>query len=219
MSMTTSHPLLVAGLTSALRQVTGRLLMLAPDGQALLARLRGQVIALEVRPFRQRLYLCPAEREIQVLTEISGEPDVLIQGSPSALVRMGLGGALEQTLVAGEIEISGDSATARRFQALLKQLDLDAAAWLGLLTRSPWLGAALAGPLRGSGDWSRSTVKALQDDVSEYLREEVRWLPADTETDRFLSAVDDVRAQSDRLQARMSRLNAALIPPASTATP
>lgn len=219
MSITTSHPLLVAALTSALQKATGRLLTLAPNGPALLARLRGRVIALELSPFRQIIYLCPADREIQVFTEISGVPDVTLRGSPSAFARMGLGGTLEKTLKPGDIEISGDSGTARRFQELVRQLDVDWSALFILLTRSPMLGSALADLLRASGRWSRDTGLALQEDVSDYLREEVRWLPVDAETDRFHAEVDALRAGRDRLQARIDRLNATLALPSSPASP
>ena len=86
---------------------------------------------------------------------------------------------------------------------------------LTLLTRSPLTGAALAGLLRVSRKWSRDTVISLQDDVSEYLREEARLLPVQYETDRFNAEVDALRAHRDRLQARIARLNAKRIPPPS----
>ena len=91
MSATAAHPLLAAVLTSTLQEATGRLLARTPNGSELLSRMAGRVIALEIRPFRQTLYLCPADHDIQVFTEISGEPDVTIKGAPSAFARMSTG--------------------------------------------------------------------------------------------------------------------------------
>ena len=42
--------------------------------------------------------------------------------------------------------------------------------------------------------------------VTEYLQEETRNLPTRIETNHFFSAVDNVRTDSDRLEARVQRL-------------
>lgn len=213
MSASAAHPLLAAALTEALQDALGRYLALAPNRAELLAHIAGRVIALELRPFGKVLYLCPADSDIQFLTEISGAPDVTVAGSPSAFVRLGLGSDAEKTLSAGEIDIMGDADTARRFQDLFRKLEIDWAHVFTHVTGSHRASSTLLSVLRASAGWARDTVDAFQTDLSEYLREEARLLPAPPETDAFTAEVDTLRASHDRLNARIARLQAALTTP------
>ncbi len=60
--------------------------------------------------------------------------------------------------------------------------------------------------MRGALDWQRHSVRTLGADVSEYLREESRILASHARVDAFLDAVDVLRADVDRLEVRVRRL-------------
>jgi ubiquinone biosynthesis protein UbiJ len=203
------HPLLAASLTESLRRLIRNHLSSAPAGRAVLEPLAGRVIALRLEPFGKVLYLCPTEADIQMLTEISGVPDVTIAGNLAAFTRAGLGSGHQESLKAANLDVIGDAETARRFQALSQALNID---WQRFLSR--YLGFTLTNTVlsvaRAGSAWTRDSLNALQEDVSEYLREEKRWLPDRSETDAFCEAVDTLRADADRLQARISRLQARL---------
>ena len=100
-------------------------------------------------------------------------------------------------------------AIAQDFQALSAALGID---WQRFLSR--YLGEQLAGStldiLRSGRDWLKQSAKALESDVSEYLREEARWLPDASQIDPHLDAVDGLRADIDRLAARIARLESTL---------
>jgi arylsulfatase A-like enzyme len=55
-------------------------------------------------------------------------------------------------------------------------------------------------------DWLRHAGNTLLDNAGEYLTEEQRSLPTAAEVERFISGVDRLRADADRLQARVRRL-------------
>jgi ubiquinone biosynthesis protein UbiJ len=198
------------GLSTTLEKSLNHYLGLSREAPVILSRLSGQVIALEIRPFSQKIFLCPNESSIQVLTEISGEPDVTIRGTPTALTRMGLGGVWEKSLAPGEIEILGKADTAHRLQALLRDLKIDWHPVLNSLTGSNSAATTLLDLLRSGSQWTRNTLDALQTDLSGYLREERHWLPCAPETDRFFTDVDTLRDQQERLKARIQRLETRL---------
>ena len=59
---------------------------------------------------------------------------------------------------------------------------------------------------RGMLAWGRSTLDTVSRDVAEYLHEESRDLPTRGEVDEFLSGIDKLRSDADRLEARAQRL-------------
>lgn len=201
--------------TRVLQTLTRHHLAESDDGMVALKQMAGQVIALRIEPFGKTLFLCPTDEDIQIFTEISGNPDVTIAGNLAAFTRAGLANGSQESLKASGLKISGDAESALRFQALSQALRID---WERLLSRL--LGSNLAHSVLGVTDagkhWARETIAAFQSDVSEYLREEVRWLPDRSLTDGLLSDIDKLRSDMDRLTARVSRLsstfNAARLP-------
>ncbi len=208
------HPLLAASLTESLRTLIRQHLIATPEGRALMERMSGQVIALRLEPFGKLIYLCPTAEDIQILTEISGAPDVTIAGNLAAFARAGFGNA-QESLKASDLEVIGNAETARQFQTLSQALKID---WQRFLSR--YLGYRLTGSIlavaRAGRDWTRDTLDAAQADIGEYLREETRWLPDSSETDAFHAEVDTLRAAADRLLARIDRLQAAVQRPQLT---
>jgi ubiquinone biosynthesis protein UbiJ len=188
-----------------LSEAMERFLRLAPNSRHYLAPMAGKVIALRFAPFDGRIYLCPSETTIEVFPSFETEPDVSFTGSPLAFVRMGLGGVPRRALFAGEVVVEGDMNVARRFQRLFEKLDMD---WEGLFSRivGRGLAANIFSGLRDSHAWRVETVEALQLNTAEYLQEESRELPATFEAEVFYRDVDTLRADCDRLEARLLRL-------------
>ena len=202
--MSANHPLLAAGLTESLRALLRGHLATAPDAMGELRGLAGRVIALRFEPLAKVVYLCPTDRDLQILTEIGGEADVTISGTLGAYLRAIPNGATADLKASG-LAICGDAEVAQHFQRLVHALPID---WRRFLSR--FLGARLTGLLLDVGHsgraWTQDTVAALEADVSEYLREEAHWLPDATETEGFHAEVDRLRDNLERLAARVDRL-------------
>ena len=216
--MTGDHLVLAAGFTEGLRRLLGSHLSAYPEAREKLSALAGQVIALHLEPHGRTLFVCPTDHDIQVLTEISGQPDATIIGTLSAFAQAGLAAGGSSSLKAAGLKLSGNADTTQEFQALMQALKIDWARFLSsYLGRN--LAESLVGLARTGAAWTRDTLVALQSDASEYLREETRVLPDGTETDAFHAEVDRLRADADRLAARMARLEAALQAPAGSVSP
>ncbi|MBS1214883.1 MAG: sterol-binding protein [Proteobacteria bacterium] len=135
----------------------------------------------------------------------------MLAGTPWAFARMGLSESPEQSLFGGEVRIEGDADTARRFRTLLEAVHID---WEGQLANVLGDGVAewVFGALRAGRRWGDETLETFGLNVAEYLQEESRDLPAVAEADEFLRNVDTLRADCDRLEARIERLVATVEP-------
>ena len=177
----------------------------APGTQAALNALAGKSISLIAsRPNLQlTLELCPDE--IRVSNYWEGTPSVAIKGPLiSILFQLGLNKSPGE-LVASGIQVEGDQALAQQLAVLFREMDLDLeeplAHWVGDVAAHQVGQAA-----RSAFDWLKKTASTLLDDSSHYLREEGQQVIEKRELDTFTQQVDHVRADFDRLEARIQRL-------------
>lgn len=190
-----------AVIATGLETVLNPVLRLDPDTQARLAALDGTVIAIELEGLGLTLYLLPGAHGVRVLDQHAGEPTVHIRGAPLALARQWLG----RGTTSGDVTIEGDAAVAREFQTALARLNID---WEEQLSRL--LGDAAAHQVgrfwRGFQSWGRQTGDLLGRNTGECLQRELQVLPPRPAVEQFLSAVDALREDADRLAARIERL-------------
>lgn len=196
--------LVLAGLEIALNRYLG----LDEDTLARLAPLSGKLIAVELRGLGVTLHMVPHAGGIQLLGNYQGTPDTTISGTPITLARVGYGRD-RGALFAGEVEIRGDVALGQRFEAVLQDIDID---WEEQLSHLVGDVAAhqVGRVVRDTLAWSAKSADSLGRDLGEYLQEESRQLPRREEVDAFLAAVDGLRDDVDRLEARVKRLHTRL---------
>ena len=191
--------------TAGLEEAFNRYLALDQDAAEQLAKLHGQVIAFDVVGLGLTLYLIPGPGGLQILSEYEGTADCRLRGTPMALARMGDRQASSDQLFSGTVEISGNTELAHQFGKIIGGMEVD---WEEQLSR--YTGDIVAhevGKLfRSTGHWGRRTRETLGLDVQEYLHEELRLLPVRPEIEAFMTDVDTVRDDVERLQARIDRL-------------
>ena len=190
--------------TPFIEEAGNRLLRLDPETLRRLGDLQGQVFCIEFRDLGRKLYLHPSEAGFRLETDYDRPPSVTLRGNLATFARLGLGTSTD-TLKAGELEIEGDAVLGQRLQRILSNLDLD---WEESLARR--LGDPVAHEIgraaRAFFSWQKQAIRTFGLNTSEYLQEEARLLPTRHEVETFLNAVDGVRADVDRLAARVQRL-------------
>lgn len=194
---------LAAALESALR----RFLALDPDSPRLIAPLAGRVIELRFDPPGMSLYFSATEAHPLILESYPAEPDVKLHGSPLAFLKLARSDNARADLFSGEIVVSGNTEAARNFQRLFDKLDIDWEEHLSHLT-GDWLARRAGNLFRASRQWLRDLGNSNRLDLAEFLTEESRDVPAHSEVARYCRDVDALRADSDRLVARLARLQA-----------
>jgi ubiquinone biosynthesis protein UbiJ len=194
-------PLLVSAMETALNQY----LSLDEDISLFLTPIPGKVIAINILPFNETIYLCPTPDNIQLLEKHTSEVDATISGTLSALGLMGLSSMPMRSIFSGEVKIEGDTHVAHKFQQLFEKLDIDLEEKLSQFTGD--IIAHKVGNLFRSGQsWTEESIETFKLNSKEFLQEETRNLPAAPEAEIFYHQVDEIRADLDRLSARIQQL-------------
>ena len=140
----------------------------------------------------------------QILLEMAEEhvADLMIKADSFALLKL-----LKQpdSLFSNQIQILGDVQFAKQLQDWQQHFDFDWEQQLARLTGDT-LAYPLAQSLRRGFDWLKYNRSEFEQSVAEYLREESHYLPDKSQTMRFMQNVDLLRADTDRLEARIKRL-------------
>lgn len=172
--------------------------------RAIATQLDGKTVAIRVRDTTLAMYFVFDHDVVTLTTEFDADPDVAITGSLVTLARMA-GGAGAQAIRDGDIDLTGDAATAQRFQDLLDHAKPDVEEELSRV-----IGDVAAHQLtefaRGVGKWARGARSTMGDNIREYLQEESRDLPTRYEVERFVQQVGELRDDVERIAARLKRL-------------
>lgn len=190
---------------AVLEQAINGYITLDPEGAAGLDALAGRIIGVELKGFGTRVTIIPGEQRLQLFGAYEAQPDCLIRGTPFGLARMGLDERKESQLISGEVEIEGDTGLAHAFSAALARLDVDWEEQLARLIGDPFA-HQVGNQVRDAGHWGKRTIDSMTANLTEYLQEERRLVPTRYEVEAFLSQVDTLRDDVERIAARIERL-------------
>ncbi len=196
---------LPTAVTASIEMAVNRVLQLDEDTLARLQDLEGKVIAIDVRGLDVSLYLIPGPGKLSIYGRFEGEPDTVLRGTPVALMRMGLVKHAGDVLFAGDVEISGDVEVGQQFSEILDALDIDWEEHLSHVT-GDLVAHKLGNVVRSALSWGQQTADTLGQDIAEYLQEENETLPNRDEVENYMSQVDVLRTDVDRMEARVRRL-------------
>jgi ubiquinone biosynthesis protein UbiJ len=193
-----------------LEQIANRILRLDRESLQRLGEFEGKVIAMALvrtAGAAPDFYLFPSAEGLRLVSDYDGIADVTLRGDLSTLLRVLVDGAkaTPELIATRALEIEGDVDLGRRFQRFLEGLDIDweeqTANVLGDVVAH-----RLGNVVRDMRTWRRNATQTLSADIAEYLQEESRLLTPAPRVEAFLEAVDALRADVDRLEARLRRL-------------
>jgi ubiquinone biosynthesis accessory factor UbiJ len=198
---------------AALEIALNRYLQLERSALQECAALSGKQIALEAADLGWTLVVRPHPAGVTVAAEAEGRPDVRVSAPSLRLLQLALRTAGGTEGLPAGLEVSGDTELLTRFNALLARVGFDPEELAAKLLGD---GAAhrLVGGLRGLFGWGRHAAQRLSQDAAEYLSEETGDLAGRADIDEWMHGVDTLREGADRLEARLSRLEKQLDPPA-----
>ena len=187
-------------------------LELDPETRRALAGLSGKVVDFDIAGVGVlRLRILDERVRVEPRND-ADEADVTIRGAPFSLLRFAFADDRERLLLGDEVSLHGDIVLATRLQQIAARVDVDVEEVLA--HRIGDIAAHEVGRgVRGVGGWMRAAGAALLADVSEYVRHEAAMTPHGEEVERFSHAVDDLRDDVERLEARIGRLERRQAPP------
>lgn len=195
-------------LVGAMEVALNRFLRLEPDVLAQCAELRGRVIGLAVAPLNWQLYIEFVDGGVRVADTVDGEVDVAVAGALPDILRMAAAQAGGSSSLPRGLQIHGDVMLLNRFREMLVAAEFDPEELLARYMPGHTAHRVATG-LQGLFQWGRETVATLGLDTAEYLREETGDLVHREDVDDWMKQVDAVRDGTDRLEARLRRLEAA----------
>lgn len=190
---------------TTLETILNQALRLDPPSLQSLSQFAGQTIQLELTGLDSQLTLFPDSQGIIILPDYQGAVDVRIKGAPFSLLHLFL---QEQPSLANhpEISLTGDITMAQQFMQIIKGLEID---WEEHLAQ--FVGdeptQQLSVLLRTGQQYAHERFSAFQLNLTEYLQEEIRCLPAPLEIEDFLNLIDELRNDLARLEQRLDRLH------------
>ena len=191
-------------------------LRLDPATLRRLDQLSGRVIAIECTTPQLTVFLRPHSDGFILQGQYEQTPDCLISGSAVALLKLMTADNKTNALLSNQIQISGDLELSQKLQKLLADLDID---WEAKLAQ--YLGDITAHQIgkqaRTLHAWGKSSTNSLLLNIEEYLHEETHDLPSRAELEPFYSEIETLTLTTDRLSARIERLQKTLSPKDHTA--
>ncbi|GLQ48297.1 sterol-binding protein [Dyella lipolytica] len=198
-------------LPQPLRQLAGRALETAlnhalsldPDTQAKLATLDGRSVQLHLRGVDLALAVTVEQGRLNV-GPAPDTSDLRVAATPGSLLSM-LFRRNSDGMAPGKVEIAGDAELARRLEKLASGFAPDFEEAFSR-TFGDVLGVPLAKAVRSGLAHARETATHLSQDSAAWLRDEARIALAPGEVENFLDEVDALRERTERLDARLARL-------------
>ena len=174
-----------------------------------LAKLEGKVVRLELIGLPLTLHFLAQDGKMTVASDYHGEAQVSVRVPAASLVATAL--KRDPEAVQKGMQMNGEAETAQVFSRLLRNADLD---WEELLAQRIGDVAArqVGNAVRGFMKWSQDSGTRLGQDLADYLHYESRDLPPRHEVQGFVSDVDRLRDDAERLSARLKRVQARIKP-------
>ncbi|NND92502.1 MAG: hypothetical protein HKN42_16705 [Granulosicoccus sp.] len=186
-------------LNVVIEQAIEALLTIDPDTRERLSVIEDKLVRVRVSSPAITVTLSVTNGCVYVVGDDDVAADTTISGSLAALRSLSRG---NESLYRGEVTVDGDVATGQQLKEIIAGLDPD---WEELI--SPLLGDSLTHRFgqagRQFGGWVARTRSALQRNTSDYLQEEVSLVAPDCAVHAFCQEVDLLRADADRLEARV----------------
>jgi len=193
---------------ATLEEAINQYISMDPEAAKQLEKLHGRVIALEIVGPGIQLFLIPGPARLQVLRRYEGEPDCLLRGSPMALTRLGISDDKGvDKLFVDQIQITGDIELGQRFGKILGALNID---WEEQLAAhmGDFVAHDIMQGIRFVNKQGKQSLSSLSISIRGFIQTNAQLLPERMEVDGFLSKVNALRDDLERLQARFGRLHA-----------
>jgi len=173
-----------------------------PETKAKLKQFEQRSISINIKDFSQVISVLFNKTQLELSLQENHIADLTITANALTLAKLG---SDPESLFSSQVEIHGNVQFAKQLRDLLEGFDFDWEAQLARITGDT-LAFPIAHGLRQATSWLKNSHKSLQLSTAEYLKEEIRILPDKSQTTDYMDEIDRLRADFDRLQARINRL-------------
>ncbi|CAH9017203.1 SCP2 domain-containing protein [Candidatus Nitrosacidococcus sp. I8] len=186
--------------------IINNILQQHPNYNQRLINLSGKYLKVELTDLQIEIFIKITPSNIELSTSTEAIPKATLSGKTSAFLKAAISYIQAPEIpFTGDIQIHGDVEFIQQLKQFVQESNLD---WEEILSKytGDILAYQIGSNIRYAKSWGSSTVKALGQSLTEYLHEEIQLLPNHGEVIHFLDTVDHLRAQLNRLEARIQRL-------------
>ncbi len=171
-----------------------------------LSRLQGKTLEMIIEPLGITFFILFKEKHVALQDQMDGQADTSIHSTPMGLIRLSLLPASKaRSLFNDNVKIHGDLEFGREVKALFDEIDID---WEGHLAQ--FTGDVVAHQIgslfRKGRDFTRQFNDSMQQNLTEYLQEELHIFPTRDEIEDFFCDIDELSLDVERLQAHIEQL-------------
>lgn len=178
----------------------------APEARRRCAALEGKCVVVELSDLGVVFTLRPGEDGIEVQLRDDPDAHARIRAPSLDLLRLSRGVGSGDAI--GRVHVEGDAELAQAMRDLLRDVPFDAEERLARI-----IGDVPAHELgrvaRGMDALARDALRRMEQMLGEFLKHESRDLPRPDEVSRFVAAVDALRDDVARAEARLQRIQVA----------
>ena len=188
---------------STVQTLARKVLSLDIQAKNNLQQFEDKVIQINIEDFNLVYYFSFKNAELFVSEKNSEKAATVISGKLSAFIAAAAAEHSSDSIFKGELNFSGDINTAKQFQSFAQSLNIDWHEPLAQVLGDP-IAHTLATGLEKFSTWFGQTIESVNQDISEYVQEEAKVTPSQSEQQQFFQQVDQLRSKSDRLLARFN---------------
>lgn len=191
-------------LLSLLSKALNAYFALDPSSSFRLQKLYNKTINLQLLPF-PFIFQCLFTQKGVEISMPEKKADASIRGTPLALMQALFRKEKRAQFFAEDLTLEGDALVAQAVITLLDEIEIDWGSFLTYLMGEVPSYYSLR-LLKVFRSFMSNTHLSFYNDLSDYLHEEIQYFPPKERIEDFLEAVDKVRLDVDRLEARINRL-------------
>jgi ubiquinone biosynthesis accessory factor UbiJ len=193
---------------SALQKAMNHGLALDPATPEKIEALHGKILEMIISPLDVHFFMRFNHTKLELLAKLDADTqaNTIIHSSPLGLIRLSLLPASKvRSLFNENIRMTGDTELGQQVKQLFDGLDID---WEGHLAH--FTGDVVAHQLgrfaQGGRRLKQKLTTSMQQNVTEYLHEELRVLPPREELHDFMNDIDALSLRVERLAAHINQL-------------
>lgn len=196
-------PTLAAAVYATLERAINGALAYDPASQKRLAALGDKTLHIRCSAPKLDTFVRLEGGQVLVQQACEAPIDTELSGTLPALAALGLTGG--HSLADSGVKVMGSTGLLIELQAIAADLDID---WEEPISRllGDVAGPSLAGALRSGFGWLKQRGQSFAQRSGEFISEELGSTPSPNELTAFNRDVDLLREDSERLQARLDKL-------------
>lgn len=196
-------PTITTAITGTLETAINSALEYDPGTQHQLTSLEGALLEIKSTQPEFSVFLTSSEKKLKIFAHSAIDADALISGHLKDIVT--LFRKPNHTLADTGVSATGKLQLISDYRALINNLDIDWEAIINKFT-GDIVGHQISNGLRSVFSWGNSNLQKFPHYFSEFIQEELNLIPTEAELKYFAEQVDDLRAATDRVQARFTNL-------------